>query len=101
MASNKNLKALQASNWCQLGKLTGYNYLLDIEDAPAVSSATYGASFDGSHALDENWSASYKAELAVQLDYGDNATVLKLSEDAAGGMCRKALQSETMYGITA
>lgn len=73
------------------GKLTGYSYLLDIEDAPAVSSATYGASFDGSYAFDENWSASYKAEFAFQSDYGDNATDYNAIyyHAKAGGQYRK------------
>lgn len=55
-------------------KLTGYSYLLDIEDAPGVSSATYGGSLDGKYVFNEKWSTTYKAEFAIQSDYGDNAT---------------------------
>ena len=54
------------------GKMTPYTYLVDLSEAPAVSSATYGASYDGKVPLSEDWAASYKAEFAIQTDYGDN-----------------------------
>lgn len=54
------------------GKFAAYSYLLDFESAPALSSATFGASFAGSHAIDTNVNArlNYRAEYAHQRDYG-------------------------------
>lgn len=54
------------------GKLTGYGYLLDLEDALTLSSATFGGSFDGKYPINEDWAVSYKTEFAMQSDYGDN-----------------------------
>ena len=54
------------------GKLTGYGYLLDLQDALALSSATFGGSFDGKYPINEDWAVSYKTEFAIQSDYGDN-----------------------------
>jgi hypothetical protein len=56
----------------KLGAVTGFAYLLDLENAPALSSATYGVHWAGTYKLSDanklNWVASY----ATQGDYGDN-----------------------------
>ena len=52
------------------GTLTGYAYLLDFDNAPANSSATYGASLTGSHAI-ETGKISWRAEFATQTDHGN------------------------------
>ena len=54
------------------GKLTAYGYLLDFADAPAQSSATWGARLDGSRTLSPDWSALYAVEYARQSDFGVN-----------------------------
>ena len=54
------------------GKLTGYGYLVDLEDAATLSSATIGGSLDGKYKINEDWSVSYKTEFAMQSDYGNN-----------------------------
>ncbi|MGI9293537.1 MAG: alginate export family protein [Pseudomonadales bacterium] len=55
------------------GKLSAYAYLLEIDDAEALSNATYGARFDGKHELgDRKTALLYTAEYAMQEDYGDN-----------------------------
>ncbi len=76
----------------KVGKLTPYTYLVDLADAPAVSSATYGASLDGKYALTPAWATSYKAEFAIQTDYGDNPTnyTAPYYHLKAGGHYRKA-----------
>ncbi|HVR34405.1 MAG TPA: alginate export family protein, partial [Methylomirabilota bacterium] len=56
------------------GKLTGYAYLLDIQDAPAASANTFGASFAGAWPVNEDVKVNYRAEFAWQTDAGDNAT---------------------------
>lgn len=57
-----------------IGKLEGYAYLLDYEDAPddnKNSTATYGLRLAGAQPLNEAFSAVYTAEYAVQDDYAD------------------------------
>lgn len=51
------------------GALTGYGYLLDIENAPTQSSATWGARYAGAHPLRPGISATYEAEYAHQSKY--------------------------------
>lgn len=55
-----------------IGKLTGYGYFLDIEDAPTLSSKTYGASLDGVQELGGEWKLKYRAEYAYQQEHADN-----------------------------
>jgi hypothetical protein len=54
------------------GSMTAFGYLLDLDNAPALSSSTYGVLWTGSYkfadATNFNWSASY----AMQSDYADN-----------------------------
>lgn len=54
------------------GTLTGYAYLLDLEEVPSQSTATYGARFAGKHALAKDISAVYALEYASQSDYATN-----------------------------
>lgn len=55
------------------GKLTGYAYLLDVEAAPGLSSATYGVRFSGA-APAGDVKLLYTAEFATQSDSADNPT---------------------------
>ncbi len=55
------------------GKLTGYAYLLDFDNAAANSTATYGLSFVGSAPLTDDLKLTYRAEYATQSDYGSSA----------------------------
>ena len=54
------------------GALTGFAYLLDIDNALALSSSTYGVHWAGAYKVSDatrlNWIASY----ATQSDYADN-----------------------------
>lgn len=54
------------------GKITGYSYLLDIQDSVALSSATYGARFEGKHPVAEGVAGLLNLEYAHQNDYADN-----------------------------
>lgn len=58
----------------ELGKVTGYAYLLDINDtaALALSSATYGVRFEGKKAVSEAVKLGYEIEYASQSDYKDS-----------------------------
>jgi hypothetical protein len=55
-----------------VGKITAYGYLLDFSNAPAQSSATWGARLEGSRNLSPDWSALYTVEYARQSEYGAN-----------------------------
>lgn len=54
------------------GKVIGYSYLLDISDSNAMSSATYGARFEGKHAVAEGVNGLLNLEYAHQTDHADN-----------------------------
>lgn len=54
------------------GRLTGYAYLIDLNDLPGASNQTFGARFAGRHDIDGTWSVLYAAEYATQSEYGSN-----------------------------
>lgn len=54
------------------GTLTGYGYLLDFENAAANSCATWGASYAGTWKFSSTVALAYRAEAAVQTDYGSS-----------------------------
>lgn len=72
--SESHLINLSYSGW-KFAKLTAYAYLLEFDNSPANSSATFGASLAGSHLFDKekNLKASYRAEYAFQTDYKNSA----------------------------
>ncbi|MGI9284146.1 MAG: alginate export family protein [Pseudomonadales bacterium] len=57
-----------------IGTLSAYAYLMDFDNAAALSNKTFGIRLDGKQKLQENLSALYTAEYAVQEDYGDNTS---------------------------
>lgn len=54
------------------GKITGYSYLLDIPDSRTLSSATYGARFEGKHPINADFTGLLNLEYAHQNDHADN-----------------------------
>lgn len=54
-----------------LGKLEGYGYFLDYEDAATKSSKTLGLRFSGAKAVSDDVKVIYTAEFAKQDDYKD------------------------------
>lgn len=56
----------------RFGRLTGYAYLLDLEEAPGLSTATFGARLSGKGDLGGGASVRYAVEYAYQQDYADN-----------------------------
>lgn len=56
-----------------VGAITVYGYRLDFDDAPQLSSDTYGARYDGTRALGEELNFGWALEYARQEDAGDNA----------------------------
>jgi hypothetical protein len=55
-----------------IGKLSGYYYHIDNEDAAAASTSTFGARLTGSQNLDEDLKIRYEAEFARQSDAASN-----------------------------
>lgn len=53
-------------------RVSGYGYLLDLEEGAVFSNATYGVRVDGELASDTAPAFRYGAEYARQTDYGDN-----------------------------
>lgn len=70
---------LQAEVKTPLGPLSGYGYLMDFDNAPAQSNATFGARLTGAKVLRPGLSATYEAEYARQTEYGDNPTDFDLN----------------------
>ena len=62
-----------------IGKLTAYTYLLDLDQSPLLSTATYGLQIGGAHKLSDNLKLRYLIGYARQQDYADNP--LKFSLD--------------------
>lgn len=56
------------------GQLTAYGYLLAFDNAPAQSSATWGARLAGVRPLSPGLNLTYEAELARQTDYRNSPT---------------------------
>ncbi|MFT7461545.1 MAG: hypothetical protein ACI909_004248 [Planctomycetota bacterium] len=69
--SNSHLVNLQYSGLAA-GKLEAYAYLLDLNNAAAFSTQTYGLRFDGKYRVSDTLSALYVGEYAHQSDYADN-----------------------------
>ena len=55
-----------------VGALTVYGYFLDFDDAPQLTTETYGARYDGSHAFGEKLKLGWALEYARQRDGEDN-----------------------------
>lgn len=53
-------------------KLVGYGYLLDLSNAPTLSSQTYGARAEVKRPVYENVNAVFNGEYARQMDYQNN-----------------------------
>jgi hypothetical protein len=62
----------------EVGKVTGYFYYLDLDDAQMLSSSTVGIRFAGAHPFGQDaegeggWKLTYAAEFADQKDAGGN-----------------------------
>lgn len=78
------------------GKLTAYGYLLDFADAPAQSSATWGARLEGSRGLSTDWSALYALEYARQSEYGANPARFDLDYGLVSGGLKRGPLTATL-----
>ena len=64
-----------------VGALALYAHVLDFGNAPQLSSDTFGARYDGDHAISEKLKFSWALEYAVQEDAGGNAAAIDASYD--------------------
>jgi hypothetical protein len=79
-----------------VGALTFYGYLLDFDNAPQLSSDTFGARYDGTGALSDLFNFGWALEYALQEDAGDNAAQI----DAYYSLVELSLKTSTV-GFTA
>ena len=61
-----------------LGRLVGYGYLLNFEDAPALSSRTFGLRLAGAFDAGSSFTFLYTLEAARQSDHADNPNTFDL-----------------------
>ncbi len=75
---NRNLNAdlLNASWKLKIGTLTGYAYLLELEDTPLVSHQNLGLRFKGKHSFSDKVRLLYTVEYADQSDYKDGLSTI-------------------------
>lgn len=69
---------VQAELKTAVGQLAGYGYLLDFDNAPTQSNATWGARLAGSRPLRPGLAVTYEAEFARQTDYRNSPTEFRL-----------------------
>lgn len=81
-AMNSGLFNATYKGW-SAGSLTGYAYLLDFDDAPAISNQTLGLRFDGKRTIND-YKLLYTAEYASQSDYQDGASTIDADYRYAG-----------------
>ena len=66
--------AMTAAFAAPVGTITAFALLNEVQDAAALSSATYGVNWSGSVARDGQPTFGYKLEYATQGDYGNSPT---------------------------
>lgn len=72
LGTDSHLVNVSFDGW-SAGKISAYAYLMDVEDAHAFASETYGLRFNAQKKLGGESSLLFNAELATQEDYGDYA----------------------------
>ena len=95
LASDSHLLNVKLTS-LPIGTLAFYGYGLDFANAPQLSSDTFGARYDGDHAIGEKLRLSWALEYAVQEDAGDNAAEI----DASYELIELRLQARSA-GVTA
>ncbi len=61
-----------AYNGLSLGRISGYGYFMEFDDAESLSNRTFGARIAGSTNVLDDAKLGYVAEFAHQSDHGDN-----------------------------
>lgn len=72
--NNSDINLFNASySSLKAGKITAYNYMIDVPDSKISSTKTFGTRFEGKQAVNGKINALYALEYARQSDYADNA----------------------------
>jgi len=88
------------SNPLPFGTLTGYAYLMDIEDDPKLSNASYGGFLKGKQDLGGGMTFNYHLEYARQTDYGNQPTAYDVDYvRVAPGVSWKGLTATLVYEL--
>ena len=100
-STDSHLINVSFNGW-STAKLNAYAYLMDVEDAHAFATETYGLRFNAHHKLSGSNKLLFTAELANQEDYGDYAD--QTSFDAvyynlSGSIKSKSLSSTLGYEV--
>lgn len=69
---NSQLHLFNVNHTLGASHLTGFTYLLDLDNSDTSSSASYGFRFDGIQDLSSNLKLIYDTSYAYQQDYADN-----------------------------
>ncbi len=89
---------MQADVKTPYGVLTGYGYLLEFDNAPAQSSATWGGRFAGAHPVGGGVSLTYEAEAARQTDWRNSPAPFALTYlDLSAGLKTKKASAFVAY----
>ncbi|MGQ0384238.1 MAG: alginate export family protein [Gammaproteobacteria bacterium] len=75
-----------------VGAISVYGFHLDFDDAPQLSSSTWGARYDGNRRLGGDWSIAWALDYARQQDAGGNAA----SVDAYYNLVEVALKAPSL-----
>lgn len=93
---NSDSHLLQVDAKTRVGQLTGYGYRLDLKNAPALSSQTWGLRLSGQQPLDGDLSAIYVAEYARQTDHGNAPLEFDLDYVELTGGLKKGVHQVTV-----
>lgn len=93
---NSDSHLLQVDAKTRVGQLTGYGYRLDLKNAPALSSQTWGLRLSGQRPLDGDLSAIYVAEYARQTDHGNAPLEFDLDYVELTGGLKKGVHQVTV-----
>lgn len=99
--TNAHLINVSYEGW-SLGKLSLYGYLMDVQDAHAFATETYGLRFSGGRKLKGGNKLMYSAEFSTQEDYGDHSGQTSFDADYyafEGGISTSHLSAKIGYEV--
>jgi hypothetical protein len=89
---------MQADLATPFGQASAYAFLLELDNAPALSSQTYGARLSGARAIGRGLSGTYELEYARQSDYRNDPAQFRLDYwRASAGLKTKSAALALVY----
>tara|TARA_B100000959_G_scaffold47993_1_gene49252 strand:+ start:461 stop:1585 length:1125 start_codon:yes stop_codon:yes gene_type:complete len=99
LESSNHLLHYEYSNK-EIGKIVGYGYFLDFDDAVSLSSDTLGVRYTNSLLLDDSWSVPIALEYARQEDAGENPVSYSANYYLiSGGLKTPAITASINYEV--